>query len=91
MVTVKREATSGQIVFSTSGEFGDKLLTALLDAIALAPDEADLVIDLGNTGVLSQGLLERLAVALTARLGTVSFRHAGPWHAPVLNAILVPG
>lgn len=87
MVTIKRDPFSGQIVCSTRGEFDDRLLAALLDAIALAPDDAALTIDLSFTGTIAANRLEALAGALTAREGTVSFRNCGPWHAPVFHAI----
>jgi hypothetical protein len=87
MVSVSRDRSTGHIICNTHGQFDDAQLTSLLNAISLAPEEVPLIIDLANTGTMAANQLRVLAAALTSRAGAVSFRHAGPWHRPLLNAI----
>lgn len=81
MLSLTRER-SGSIVLTTTGILDEPAVRAVIDAIALVPDEAPLILDLSGARRLAEHSLRRLAYELAQRLGPVSFRGTPTWPSP---------
>jgi len=85
MFAAKREGATGAIVFSLSGALDTAAATALLSAIAQAPDPVAVVLDLSHVHEFHDSAMGILAHQLVGRAGPVAFRGLCHHQERVLN------
>lgn len=87
MIAITRDKKSGRVVLTTHGELDDTTVNALLEAIRHTEEEAPIVLDLADAGMLKAEHETGFLSALAFRSGPVAVRGAHRHHRHFVSVI----